>query len=454
MEENEGKDLAQEMKEEQKQAEKYYENVSLELSKIVLNNVTIGERHEQKQTESGDVEEVVTYEVYIDFKGESVLIATIDEGGNLTPNESILQDEKYDDEDRKKLGDMLNLLGLEKDEVNMEKLQEQLKTIDAKTKEELEQEKGEKTEEIEETTKDDNEEDEENEGEGEKTEEKNKEKIAKKYNLNTNQIIDVDLDNEKITEDETFSDLVKWADDQEETHVIPGEDEYTWKTIGRKEGEEEFTEIEGANKQIYGKNPDVTIQRIDNDKITEVRPLAMYEVDNDTAIAIVRNEHGEPEQLYCRRQEGEQKYWGTVIPEASKKNVRQLEFDERSFMSSKNTSEMDLSRKEDELKKAQNLNDRGVPSKEEGVQIYEIDGNSRQNREVVKEEIVRDLMQRDGIVDKLTVPPGYYENKAEKVLGLLERNQEINYEQAVEQIDKKEKREERRSDTRGRKKQR
>lgn len=450
MEENEGKDLAQNMKEEQKQAEKYYENVSLELSKIVLNNVTIGERHEQKQTESGDVEEVVTYEVYIDFKGESVLIATIDENGNLTPNESILQDEKYNDEDRKKLGDMLNLLGLEKDEVNMEKLQEQLKTIDAKTKEELEQEKGEKTEEIEETGKDDN----EGEEKQEEPEEKDKEKIAKKYKLNTNQIIHVDLENEKITEDETFSGLVKWADGQKEIYVIPGEDEYTWKTIGRKEGEEEFTEIKAAHKQIHGKNPDITIQRIDDEKITEIKPLAMYEVDNDTAIAIVRNEYGEPEQLYCRRQEGEQKYWGTVIPEASKKNVRQLEFDARSFMSSKNTSGLDLERKEDELKKARDLSERGVPSKEEGVQIYEIDGNSRQNREVVKEEIVRDLMKRDGIVDKLTVPPGYYENKAEKVLRLLEQNQEINYEQAVEQIERQGEREERRNDTRGRKKQR
>ena len=446
MEENEGKDLAQNMKEEQKQAEKYYENVSLELSKIVLNNVTIGERHEQKQTESGDVEEVVTYEVYIDFKGESVLIATIDEGGNLTPNESILQDEKYNDEDRKKLGDMLNLLGLEKDEVNMEKLQEQLKTIDAKTKEELEQEKGEESEE---TAKDDNEGEakEDEEENAEDKEEKDKEKIAKKYKLNTNQIIHVDLENEKITEDETFSGLVKWADGQKEIYVIPGEDEYTWKTIGRKEGEEEFTEIKAAHKQIHGKNPDITIQRIDDEKITEIKPLAMYEVDNDTAIAIVRNEYGEPEQLYCRRQEGEQKYWGTVIPEASKKNVRQLEFDARSFMSTKNTSGLDLEKKEDELKKARDLSERGVPSKEEGVQIYEIDGNSRQNREVVKEEIVRDLMKRDGIVDKLTVPPGYYENKAEKVLGLLERNQEINYEQAVEQIERQGEREERRKNT-------
>ena len=234
-------------------------------------------------------------------------------------------------------------------------------------------------------------------------------------------------------------------------YVIPGEDEYTWKTIGRKKGEKEFTEVEGANKQIHGRNPDITIQRIDDEKITEIRPLAMYEIDSDTAIAIIRNEYGESEQLYCRRQEGEQKYWGTVIPEASKKNVRQLEFDVRSFMSTKNTSGLDLEKKEDELKKARDLSERGVPSKEEGVQIYEIDGNSRQNREVVKEEIVRDLMQRDGIVDKLTVPPGYYENKAEKVLGLLEQNQEINYEQAVEQIDKQGEREERRKNTRRRK---
>lgn len=451
MEGNEGKDLAQNMKEEQKQEEKYYENVSLELSKIVLNNVTIGEKHEEKQTDDGEVQEVITYEVYIDFKGESVLIATIDKSGNLTPNESILQDEKYDDEDRKKLGDMLNLLGLEKDEVDMEKLQEQLKTIDAKTKEELEQEKGEKTEEIDETTKDDNEGEEKEEEDLEKQEEKEKEKIAKKYKVNTNQIIHVDLHNEKITEDETFARLVSWADGQEEVYVIPGEDEYSWKTIGKKEGEEEFTEIEAAHKQIHGKNPNITIQKIDNEKITEIRPLAMYEIDSDTAIAVVRNEYGEPEQLYCRKQEGEQKYWGTVIPEASKKNVRQLEFDARSFMSTKNTSGLDLEKKEDELKKARDLSERGVPSKEEGVQIYEIDGNSRQNREVVKEEIVRDLMQRDGIVDKLTVPPGYYENKAEKVLGLLEQNQEINYEQAVEQIDKQGEREERRKNTRRRK---
>ena len=431
MEEKEGKDLAQDMRKEQEEIEKYYENVKLELSRIKLENVTIGEKHEQRQNDDGDIEEFISYGVYIDFKGESILIATIDENGKLVPNESILQDEKYNYEDRKKLGDMLNLLGLEQEEVDIDKLQEQLKDIEAKTKEELKQEKNLEEESIKDEGKE----------ELKEKEESDKEKIAKKYNLNTNQIIHVDMNNEKITEDETFARLVKWADGKEEIYVIPGKDEYTWETIGRKKGEEEFTKIEGANKQIYGKNPNITIQRIDDEKITKIKPLAMYEIDSDTAIAIVKNEYGEPEQLYCRKQEGEQKYWGTVIPEVSKKNVTQLDFDTRSFMSSKNTSEMDLIKKEKELKKAQNLEERGVPSKEEGVQVYEIEGNRRQNMELVKEEVVKDLMKRDGIVDRLTVPPGYYENKAEKVLKRLKQNQDINYEQAVEQIEKEGERE-------------
>ena len=431
MEEKEGKDLAQDMRKEQEEIEKYYENVKLELSRIKLENVTIGEKHEQRQNDDGDIEEFISYGVYIDFKGESILIATIDENGKLVPNESILQDEKYNYEDRKKLGDMLNLLGLEQEEVDIDKLQEQLKDIEAKTKEELKQEKNLEEESIKDEGKE----------ELKEKEESDKEKIAKKYNLNTNQIIHVDMNNEKITEDETFARLVKWADGKEEIYVIPGKDEYTWETIGRKKGEEEFTKIEGANKQIYGKNPNITIQRIDDEKITKIKPLAMYEIDSDTAIAIVKNEYGEPEQLYCRKQEGEQKYWGTVIPEVSKKNVTQLDFDTRSFMSSKNTSEMDLIKKEKELKKAQNLEERGVPSKEEGVQVYEIEGNRRQNMELVKEEVVKDLMKRDGIVDRLRVPPGYYENKAEKVLKRLKQNQDINYEQAVEQIEKEGERE-------------
>lgn len=447
MEENEGKNLAQDMKKEQEKTEKYYENVRLELSKIVLDNVTIGEKQSQTQKENGVVEETVTYEVLIDFKGEKVHIATIDADGHLTPNEAIMQDEKYSEEDRKKLGDMLNLLGLQQDEVDMNKLQEQLKTIDAKTKEELEQEKGEKSREEDETIKDETErDDEEEEPEKDKeAEDIEKEKIAKKYNVNSNQVVHINMKDEKITEDDTFQDLVKWADGKEDIFVIPDKDMHTYKVVGKQkgeEGQEEYTEIEEATKQIHGKNPDVTIKRIDGEKITEVQPLAMYDIDGESTMAVVEGQYGEREVLYCRKEEGEQKYWGAVVPEVSGKNVRQMDFDERSFMSSKNTSSMDLDKKAGELAKAQDLNDRGLPSKEKGVQVYEIDGNSMQNHEMRKEEVVADLMKRDGIVDKLTVPPGYYEHKADKVLLLLEENEQMEYDEAVEKVEAADKREE------------
>lgn len=119
-------------------------------------------------------------------------------------------------------------------------------------------------------------------------------------------------------------------------------------------------------------------------------------------------------------------------------------------MSEKNTSGMDLSKKENELDKAQDLNDRGVPSKEEGVQVYEIDGNARQNAATRKEEVVNDLMRRDGIVDKLTVPPGFYENKADKVLALLEQNKDMQYEEAIEKVENSGQRDERRTYSRRR----
>ena len=57
-------------------------------------------------------------------------------------------------------------------------------------------------------------------------------------------------------------------------------------------------------------------------------------------------------------------------------------------------------------------------------------------------------MRRDGIIDKSTMPPGYYENKAEKVLQLIENNKDIIYEQAVEQIERAEERGERRNNSR------
>ena len=60
MEEKEGKDLAQDMKQELIE-EKYYENVKLELEKIILDNITIAEKH-TKVTEKEESKEIVVFE--------------------------------------------------------------------------------------------------------------------------------------------------------------------------------------------------------------------------------------------------------------------------------------------------------------------------------------------------------------------------------------------------------
>ncbi len=441
MEEKEGKDLAQDMKQELIE-EKYYENVKLELEKIILDNITIAEKH-TKVTEKEESKEIVVFDVYIKFKDENIKIATIDEKGRLTPNEALLQDEKYDEEDKKKLGDMINRLGLQKDEVDMNELQEQLKNIEAKTKEEIEESEREE-EKDEETNKDDKEQ--EGDKEVDKEEESEKQKVAKQYNVNTKDVVHLNTKGEKITEDKGFAGLVKWAEGRKDIYIIANRYGEIDKVVEKKDGK--FSEIEADLPKVHGNNPNITIQRIGKDGITEEKPLKIHQLDSRTALATVRNEWGELEILYCRKQEGEQKYWGSVIPENAGKNVRQLEYEKRSFMDPNNTSPNDLADKEGELLKAQDLEDRGIPYKEEGIKTYKINGNTDQNREVAKEDIVEDLMKRDGIIDKSTVPPGYYENKAEKVLQLIENNKDIIYEQAVEQIERAEERGERRNNSR------
>ena len=440
MEENEGKDLAKDMKDEVVLQEKYYENVKLELEKIILSNVTLAEKHIQRE-EKG--KEIVTYDIYIKFKEEDVVIASIDENGKLIPNEALLKDEKYTSEEQRKLGDMINLLGLQKEEVDLQKLQEQLREIEAKTKGELKKDETEE-EKDEETNKDDKEK--EGDEEVDKEEESEKQEVAKQYKVNTKDVIHLNTKGEKITEDKDFAGLVKWAEGRKDIYIIANRYGEIDKVVEKKDGK--FSEIEADLPKVHGNNPNITIQRIGKDKITEEKPLKIHQLDSRTALATVRNEWGELETLYCRKQEGEQKYWGSVIPENAGKNVRQLEYKERSFMDPKNTSSMDLADKEDELLKAQDLEDRGIPYKEEGIKTNKINGNTDQNRKTTKEDIVEDLMKRDGIFDKSTVPPGYYENKAEKVLQLIENNKDIIYEQAVEQIERAEERGERRNNSR------
>lgn len=307
MEENEGKDLAKDMKEEVVLQEKYYENVKLELEKIVLSNVTLAEKHIQRE-EKG--KEIVTYDIYIKFKEEDVVIASIDENGKLIPNEALLKDEKYTSEEQRKLGDMINLLGLQKEEVDLQKLQEQLREIEAKTKEELKKDDTEE-EKDEETNKDDKEK-EDNE-EVDKEEESEKQEVAKQYKVNTKDVVHLNTKGEKITEDKDFAGLVKWAEGREDIYIIANRYGEIDKVVEKKDGK--FSEIEADLPKVHGNNPNITIQRIGKDKITEEKPLKIHQLDSRTALATVRNEWGELETLYCRKQEGEQKYWGSVIPE-------------------------------------------------------------------------------------------------------------------------------------------
>ena len=190
------KDLAQELKKD-----KYYEDVVLprktkEKNDSILSNTLI----EEKKYEDENGKTNVEYGVYIKFNGEDVLIANINEKGKLEPNMELLNDDKYSDEDKKKLGDMLNLLGLEKDNVDIEKLQEQLKEIEPKTKEEIEQEREKQKEkdsikdEEQEQTDEEKEDDEKELGNAEQ--EKEQEVLAKKKGIKVNNICKIRRDSQ------------------------------------------------------------------------------------------------------------------------------------------------------------------------------------------------------------------------------------------------------------------
>lgn len=203
MEENEGKegkDLAVDLKES-----KYYENASLfrktkEKNNIIMDNVLIEEK--QVESKNGENDYTVEYGIYIKFNGEDVLIANIDEEGKLIPNKELLNDDKYSDEDKRKLGDLINLLGFEKDNVDFEKLQEQLKEIEPKTKEELEQEREEEKnkDSIKDEEKEDNEQDKEEEEEekdaGDIEKEQEQKTLAKKKGIQPKNICKIRRDSQ------------------------------------------------------------------------------------------------------------------------------------------------------------------------------------------------------------------------------------------------------------------
>lgn len=411
----EGKDLAAEEK-------KDFKEKVLEQVQKLKNSETKMVVGELEATKIGD-------QAILKVRGKSIAIVR---------GETIEYNLENFEELRKELaeeGQTLDDLGLPDLQEEIDKIQKQnSEQQEEKDKEEDEQTQGEgNDEELDEEEKDDEKPD---------LEDKDpiKEEIAKKYNVNVRDVVHFAND-ERVTEHERFQGLAAWSREYDDVYAIQGKDPYSYTFIGIRDGEQEEIEA-GNNTVIGGKNPDITIKRIDGEKITEIKPLAMYEIDSNSAIAMVKNEYGEPEALYCRQEGGDEKtYWGSVIPEASGKNVLQQSPETRDFIDHKYNSGLDLADKADALTRQRTLEERGWPSKAPGVQINEINKSDKQNREVNIEDAVEDLMKKDGIVDRLTVQPGYYENKAAKVLKLMEEDETITYEQAVEQVEKQGQRE-------------
>lgn len=195
MEENEGQDLAADMKKDEELLEKikgiedrrkeegqssdvsvkYYEDANLQLGKNTL-KVSIAEITEKFLDENKEEQSQTTYEVYMKFAGEDVLIANIDADGTLKVNKETVQ--KIDPDN--KLG-LLELGDQEKPDLSV------LKDLEGKTKEDLEkelEEKGKEREKGKEERADDEEEkqdDDEKDDEDKSDDEKTKEIAEKKH---------------------------------------------------------------------------------------------------------------------------------------------------------------------------------------------------------------------------------------------------------------------------------
>lgn len=316
-------------------------------------------------------------------------------------------------------------------------------------KEKNDNEREENTRNDEEKERDEDKEDEEVENKkDEQEDEQTKKEIAKKYNVSSKDIVHMNTNSKKITENKAFSDLVKWAEGRDDIYVVANK-KGSIETVLEKKGNE-YEEIDHNMKQIQGNMPNVKIHLVGKEKITTEVPLKIYQIDSKQAFATIRNEWGELETIYCRKQDGKDEYFGEKVPEEkSVKNTRQLGFEERAFMDSKNTSSMDLSKKAKELERAQDHDNRGVPSDEKGVQVEEINGTSTQNIKNEKEKIKEDLYKRKGITEKMkaNLMPGQLEyldkkidKEADEIQELMSINKDMTYEQAVEQlkIDEKE----------------
>lgn len=179
MGENEGQDLAVDLKKDEELLEKikgiedrnkeerqndnisakYYEDANLKLGSNVL-KVSIAEITEKFLDDKAEEQSKTSYEVYMKFGGEDVLIANIDESGTLHVNKDVVQ--KIDPDN--KLG-LLELGDQEKPDLSV------LKDLEGKTKEDLEKEIEEKGKEREKGKEEPEQDEEEQEGEKDEEEE-------------------------------------------------------------------------------------------------------------------------------------------------------------------------------------------------------------------------------------------------------------------------------------------
>lgn len=420
MEENEameGKDLALDERQE-------FEGKILEAIKELKKGET---------TISVEGIEITNYGEQYTINLKGITFGLIDKEGNFSYNKQNFAEIKKSLEEE---GLTLEELGLPDIEQWIDEEQQE------QEQEELEEETSE--EELGEEEKDEEDLSEEKAAE-EETIDEEKMQLSKRYGVNPNQIVHISLAerSKRVTGKETMAGLTKWGEKYDDVFILPGEDEYSWKTIGvDKDGKEE----EFSDKQVEGKNPNVTIKIQDenspNEALKEVRPLAMYDIDGKSSYAIVRDSSGKTQALYCRQEEGKGKeYWGQVIPEAQGKNVKEAPAETRESMSREYNSNYDLAKRGESFEKAKSLEERGFPSKNgKGVQLEEIEGTHEENRALSKEAIINDLADR--AIAKSPMPinkKAYIElhgeelnARAEKILSIGEQDSEITYEEAIE----------------------
>ena len=194
---DENRDLVNETKEGLENS-KEYNNIGLELNKIIIDSPLV------KKIQNNENEESVKYDIYIKFKKENVKIATIDAEGNLIPNREFLEDDHYTDEEKEDLGNMLNLLGLESNKIDLDKLEQQLKEFEERNAEEtFTKEQGDNIKDDLDEKEDDNKEDKEEEKDEDKEkdledleQEKEQEAIANKKHIDPKNICKIRKDSQ------------------------------------------------------------------------------------------------------------------------------------------------------------------------------------------------------------------------------------------------------------------